>query len=166
MAVHRKLDQRRDDLCEKPTKRKPNRCTSYEVRDAIRRTASSQSLSAALREKDRPADSQSPGPQESSEADYVIVASNTGFKLAVSQLQVDNPQLRKFAQSAPREVLGNQHRQSQQSRLELGCVSAVDSNGRTIFVADAHRGDAKRFIVRADEKLTAFVELESAIGGG
>jgi hypothetical protein len=27
----------------------------------------------------------------------------------------------------------------------------------------AHRGDRKRFVVRADEKLTAFVELESAI---
>jgi hypothetical protein len=26
-----------------------------------------------------------------------------------------------------------------------------------------HRSDGKRFIVRADEKLTAFVELESAI---
>jgi hypothetical protein len=39
----------------------------------------------------------------------------------------------------------------------------VDSRGRTIFVADAHRGDGKRYIVRADEKLTAFVELESAI---
>jgi hypothetical protein len=26
-----------------------------------------------------------------------------------------------------------------------------------------HRGDEKRFVVRADEKLTAFVELESAI---
>jgi hypothetical protein len=37
-----------------------------------------------------------------------------------------------------------------------GCVSAVDSHGRTIFVADAHRGDGQRFIVRADEKLTAF----------
>jgi hypothetical protein len=24
-----------------------------------------------------------------------------------------------------------------------GCVSALDSNGRTIFVADAHRGDGK-----------------------
>jgi hypothetical protein len=43
-----------------------------------------------------------------------------------------------------------------------GCVSAIDSNGRTIFVADAHRDDGKRFVVRADEKLTAFVELESA----
>ena len=44
-----------------------------------------------------------------------------------------------------------------------GCVSAIDSNGRTIWIADAHRDDGKRFVVRADEKLTAFVELESAI---
>jgi hypothetical protein len=29
--------------------------------------------------------------------------------------------------------------------------------------ADAHRDDGKRFVARADEKLTAFVELESAI---
>jgi hypothetical protein len=43
------------------------------------------------------------------------------------------------------------------------CVSAIDSNGRTIWIADAHRDDGKRFVVRADEKLTAFVELESAI---
>jgi hypothetical protein len=27
----------------------------------------------------------------------------------------------------------------------------------------AHRGDAKRFVARADEKLTAFIELESAV---
>jgi hypothetical protein len=46
-----------------------------------------------------------------------------------------------------------------------GCVSAVDSQGQTIFVADAHRG-GQRFIVRADEKLTAFLELESAIRAG
>jgi hypothetical protein len=38
----------------------------------------------------------------------------------------------------------------------------MDSNGRTIWIADAHRDDGKRFVVRADEKLTAFVELESA----
>jgi hypothetical protein len=44
-----------------------------------------------------------------------------------------------------------------------GCVSAIDYNGRTIWIADAHRDDGKRFIVRADEILTAFVELESAI---
>jgi hypothetical protein len=44
----------------------------------------------------------------------------------------------------------------------LGCVSAIDSNGQTIWIADAHRDDGKRFVVRADEKLTAFVELGSA----
>lgn len=44
-----------------------------------------------------------------------------------------------------------------------GCVSAVDSNGRTIYVANAHRDDGKRFVVRADEELTGFVELEAAI---
>jgi hypothetical protein len=42
-----------------------------------------------------------------------------------------------------------------------GCVSAIDSNGRTIWIfADAHRDDEKRFVVHADEKLTAFLELE------
>jgi hypothetical protein len=45
-----------------------------------------------------------------------------------------------------------------------GCVSAVDYNGRTIWIADAHRCDGKRFVVRGDERLTAFVELEAAIG--
>jgi hypothetical protein len=40
------------------------------------------------------------------------------------------------------------------------CVSAVDSNGRTIWIADAHRDDGKRFVVRADEKLTVFLELQ------
>ena len=39
----------------------------------------------------------------------------------------------------------------------------IASNGRTIFVADAHRDDGKRFIVRADELLTAFVELEREV---
>ncbi len=45
----------------------------------------------------------------------------------------------------------------------VGPVSAVDSDGRTIFVVDAHRDDGQRFIVRAYEKLSAFLELESAI---
>jgi hypothetical protein len=37
----------------------------------------------------------------------------------------------------------------------LGCVS--------IWIADAHRDYGKRFVVRADEKLTAFLELQRAI---
>jgi len=42
----------------------------------------------------------------------------------------------------------------------LDYVSALDSQGRTIWIADAHRDDGRRFIVHADEKLTAFLELE------
>jgi hypothetical protein len=45
----------------------------------------------------------------------------------------------------------------------LGCVAAIDREGRTIFVADAHRDDGKRYVAHADDKLTAIVELESAI---
>ena len=48
----------------------------------------------------------------------------------------------------------------------LGWVSALDREGRTIWIADAHRGDGKRFVVRADQKLTAFMELESVIKTG
>jgi len=48
----------------------------------------------------------------------------------------------------------------------LGYVSAIDSNGLTIWIVDAHRDDGKRFVVRADEKLTALIELESAIRAG
>jgi hypothetical protein len=39
----------------------------------------------------------------------------------------------------------------------------TEDNGRTIWIADAHRDDGKRFVVHADEKLTAFPELEAAI---
>ena len=44
-----------------------------------------------------------------------------------------------------------------------GCVTAMDSNGRTMWIAAAHRGDGKRFAGHADEKLTAFLELELAM---
>ena len=44
-----------------------------------------------------------------------------------------------------------------------GYVSAIDSNGRTIWIVDARRGDGKRFVVRADELLTPFWELESQL---
>jgi hypothetical protein len=47
--------------------------------------------------------------------------------------------------------------------MKLGLVSGVDSDGRTIWIADAHRGDGQRFVVRADEKLTGFLEFESAV---
>ena len=45
----------------------------------------------------------------------------------------------------------------------MGCVSALDLRlAEPIWIVDAH-GYGKRFIVRADEKLTAFMELETAI---
>jgi hypothetical protein len=44
----------------------------------------------------------------------------------------------------------------------LGWVSALDVECRTIWIVDAH-GYGKRFIVRSDEILTAFVELQRAI---
>jgi len=43
-----------------------------------------------------------------------------------------------------------------------GCVSTIDSNGRTIWIADEHRDDGKHFVVQADEKLS-LLELETAI---
>jgi hypothetical protein len=35
---------------------------------------------------------------------------------------------------------------------------AQNCRGRTIWIADAHCGDGKRFVVHADEKLTAFLK--------
>jgi hypothetical protein len=43
--------------------------------------------------------------------------------------------------------------------LGLGCRF----RRRTIWIADAHRGDGKRLVARGGEKLTAFLELEAAI---
>jgi hypothetical protein len=43
----------------------------------------------------------------------------------------------------------------------LGLVSALDCQGRAIWIVDAHRDDGKRFVVHADDKLTAFLELAS-----
>ena len=47
-----------------------------------------------------------------------------------------------------------------------GRVSAIDSDGRTVWIVDAHRDDGRRSVVHADEKLTAFLELEAATRAG
>jgi hypothetical protein len=48
--------------------------------------------------------------------------------------------------------------------LELGLrVSDSFQRAERFWIADAHRDDGKRFAVRADEKLTAFIGLESAV---
>jgi len=44
-----------------------------------------------------------------------------------------------------------------------GRVWSAPAVTRTIYIANAHRGDGKRYVVRADEKLTAFLELERTI---
>ena len=46
----------------------------------------------------------------------------------------------------------------------LNCISGTGVNdAQTVWIVYAHRDDGKRFVVRADEKLTAFMELEAAI---
>jgi hypothetical protein len=44
-----------------------------------------------------------------------------------------------------------------------GYVSAIDSQGRTIWIVDAHRGDGRRFIVRV--KLISAAAQTSARAG-
>ena len=44
-----------------------------------------------------------------------------------------------------------------------GCISSTDQEDRQFWIAAAERDGAGRFIVRADEKLTAFTELERAV---
>jgi hypothetical protein len=39
-------------------------------------------------------------------------------------------------------------------------VSAIDSEGRPLWIVDAHRDNGKRFVVRSDEVLSAFLKLE------
>jgi len=41
-----------------------------------------------------------------------------------------------------------------------GVVQALTPQGKPMFVVDAYRENGKRFIVRSDELLTAFAELE------
>ena len=50
-----------------------------------------------------------------------------------------------------------------QKPAEWQHIGILDLEGRTIWIADAHRGDGKRYVVRSDEILTAFLELESAV---
>ena len=54
-------------------------------------------------------------------------------------------------------------RRQKQGQLELGLGLSRRFRGRTLWIVDAHRDDGKRFIARSDEKLTAFLELQSAV---
>ena len=44
--------------------------------------------------------------------------------------------------------------------MELGLRLSRGFSRRTLWIADAHRHDGKRLVVRADEKLSTFTELE------
>jgi len=44
-----------------------------------------------------------------------------------------------------------------------GCSSEINSTGRVLFTADAYAPDGRRFTVLADDRLTAFLELQAAI---
>jgi hypothetical protein len=44
----------------------------------------------------------------------------------------------------------------------VGWANSITSDG-PMFTVDAHRGDGKHYVVSADEKLTAFLELERQI---
>ncbi|HEU0273421.1 MAG TPA: hypothetical protein VFQ83_02710 [Candidatus Udaeobacter sp.] len=46
--------------------------------------------------------------------------------------------------------------------LSWGCSREIDPTGRVIFTAEAYSHDGRRFIVLSDQKLTAFLALESA----
>jgi hypothetical protein len=61
-----------------------------------------------------------------------------------------------------REIIANN---LSKAGWNCGCISSADQKGRQFWVAAAEREDAGRFIVRADEKLTAFLELERAVPG-
>jgi hypothetical protein len=49
------------------------------------------------------------------------------------------------------------------SQIKTTTLLGVKFNGRTIWIADAHRGNRKRFVVQTDENLTAFRKLKSTI---
>jgi len=60
------------------------------------------------------------------------------------------------------EVLGNYRRQTEESRIQFGMGVSRRYSGRIIWIVDARR-DGKRFMMRAEEKLSAFVELEREV---
>jgi hypothetical protein len=47
--------------------------------------------------------------------------------------------------------------------LELGLRSAIDSEGQTIWIVEPRRDDGKGLVVLGDERLAAFMGLESTI---
>jgi hypothetical protein len=59
--------------------------------------------------------------------------------------------------------LGSRRRAPTFSTVLRSLLVARCLDETTIWILDAHRDDGKRFVVRAEEKLTASLELESAL---
>jgi hypothetical protein len=68
--------------------------------------------------------------------------------------------IRESTSAPPTKWRGDKGRPQPTGPLAIFCVRW--SNAVRFWIADAHRDDGNRFVVRADEKLTAFLELESA----
>ncbi len=66
------------------------------------------------------------------------------------------------SRDALNEVLGNPSPTISRNAVGAWAGSQRLIPAYEIWIADAHRGDGNRFVVHADELLTAFVELESA----
>ncbi len=88
---------------------------------------------------------------------HSVIAGSYHFVIAVWRAKIHNPARVKYW-----EIIADN---LSKAGWSWGCVATVDSRERITFVADAHRDDGQRFIVHADERLTAFLELESATRG-
>jgi hypothetical protein len=82
----------------------------------------------------------------------------------------------RLAQATERQRIGNQIDAAmifaRPDFLNVYCLSCRlksvprrDQRHESIWIAAAHRDDGKRFVVHADELLTAFLELETVAGG-
>jgi len=64
--------------------------------------------------------------------------------------------LKRTAVKPSAQIRGSNHR--------FGCISEIRAIcGLTIWIADTHHGGGKHYVVRADEKLMGFIEMELAI---
>jgi hypothetical protein len=73
-----------------------------------------------------------------------------------------NPLSRPKNASLPSTRTAHSGSNIRQSKTILG-RSVCRSEAETIWIVDAHRNDGRRFVVHADEKLSAFIELEREV---
>jgi hypothetical protein len=97
----------------------------------------------------------------------MLTASLVEFAIAKLRMwQTHNAQLANFDVASLRV---RATAKTQQADVQVICLNCSElkpqahRGGYQIWIVDAHRDDRKRFIVRADKKLSAFLELESAI---